>query len=110
MIAHGELNYIRISPNKVRQVIELIRYKDILTAQGILFNLNKRAKEHLVKLLKQVVNSAKQKGFSESELYISKLVCNPGPIWKRYKAAAFGRAVPIRRRTSHIYMEVDLKK
>ncbi|MCM8800712.1 MAG: 50S ribosomal protein L22 [Candidatus Omnitrophica bacterium] len=109
MIAKAELRFIRISPTKVNQVLELIRYKDIHEAEGILYNLNKRPKEYLIKLLKQAVTNAKNKGFNPEQLYISKIICNKGPIWKRYRAAAFGRAVPIRRRTSHIKIELDLK-
>lgn len=109
MIAKAELRFIRISPTKVNQVLKLIRNKDIPEAEGILYNLNKRPKEYLIKLLKQAVTNAKNKGFNPEQLYISKIICNKGPIWKRYKAAAFGRAVPIRRRTSHIKIELDLK-
>jgi len=42
-------------------------------------------------------------------LYISKIICNVGPTWKRYKAAAFGRASSIKKRTAHIKIELDLK-
>jgi large subunit ribosomal protein L22 len=109
MIAKAEGKFLRVSPTKVRQVIDLIRGKDALTAQGILMNVNKRPKEYLIKILKSVIANAKVKGFNAEQLYISKAVCNPGPSWKRFKAAAFGRAQPILKRTSHIRLEVDLK-
>lgn len=109
MIVKAEAKFLRISPAKVRQVIDLIRDKDVVEAEGILANLNKRPKEFLLKILKQAVANAKVKGFGPEQLYISKLICNVGPIWKRYKAAAFGRAAPIKKRTSHIRMELDLK-
>lgn len=109
MIVRAEGKFLRISPTKVRQIIDLIRDKDVLAAQGILTTLNKRAKEYLIKILNQAISNAKVKGFSSEKLYISKIICNNGPIWKRYKAAAFGRAVPIKRRTSHIRIELDLK-
>ncbi|MBM3250149.1 MAG: 50S ribosomal protein L22 [Candidatus Omnitrophica bacterium] len=109
MIAKAEAKYIRISPTKVRQVIDLIRYKDAKAAQGILTNLNKRPKEPLIKILNSAVANAKVKGFTLDQLYVSKAVCDPGPTWKRFKAAAFGRASPILRRTSHIRIELDLK-
>jgi len=96
-------------PAKVRQVIDLIRYKDVPVAEAILLNLNKRPKVYLIKLLKQAVANAKVKGFSPEQLYISKIICDNGPAWKRYKAAAFGRAAPIKKRTAHIKIELDLK-
>lgn len=100
---------MRVSPTKVRQVIDLIRNKDVTTAEAVLANLNKRPKEFLVKILKQAIANAKVKGFAREQLYISKIICDIGPIWKRFKAAAFGRAAPIQKRTSHIRIELDIK-
>ena len=109
MIVRAECKFLRISPSKTRQVLDLIRHKDVLEAQSILTNLNKRPKEYLLKILKSAVANAKVKGFNPEQLYISKIVCDAGPIWKRFKAAAFGRATPIQKRTSHIRIELDLK-
>lgn len=109
MIAKAEAKFIRISPTKVRQVMALIRNKDVLAAQAILINLNKRPKEYLIKILKQAIANAKVKGFNPAQLYISKIVCDGGPSWKRFKAAAFGRAAPIKKRTSHIKVELEIK-
>jgi len=109
MIAKAEAKFLRISPTKVRQVMDLIRNRDVLSAIGILVNLNKRPKEYLLKILKQAMANAKVKGITSEQLYISKIICNVGPSWKRYKAAAFGRAAPIKKRTSHIRIELDLK-
>ncbi len=109
MIAKAEGKFIRLSPSKVCQVMDLIRNKDCLMAESILLSLNKRPKEHLIKLLRSCRANAKVKGFNAEQLYISKLVCNPGPAWKRFKAAAFGRASPIKKRTCHIKIELDLK-
>jgi len=109
VIAKAESKFVRLSAPKVRQVMDLIRHKDVLTAQAILINLNKRPKEYLIKILKSAVSNAKVKGFNAEQLYISKIICNVGPTWKRYKAAAFGRAAPIKKRTSHIKIELDLK-
>ena len=109
MIVHAKGQYIRISPTKVRQVIDLIRGKDVIQAQSILLHLNKRSKEYLIKILKSAAANAKTKGFTADKLYISKALCNPGPMWKRFKAAAFGRAAGIVKRTAHIKIELDLK-
>lgn len=110
MIVKAEIKHIRLSPSKVRQVIDLIRLKDVQEAQAILFNINKRPKEILTKLLASAVANAKVKGFEPDKLFVSRIICNGGAAWKRYKAAAFGRAAPIRKRTSHIKIELDLKQ
>jgi large subunit ribosomal protein L22 len=109
MIVKAEAKFLRLVPNKVRQVIALLRNKDVPDAEAVLINLNKRPREYLLKILKQAVANAKVKGFSPQQLYISKITCNNGPAWKRFKAAAFGRAAPIKKRTSHIKIELDLK-
>ncbi len=109
MIAKAETKFLRISPTKVRQVIDIIRHKDVREAEAILVNLNKRPREYLIKILRSATANAKVKGFNPEQLYISRIICNIGPVWKRYKAAAFGRAAPIRKRTAHVRIELDLK-
>ena len=109
MIASAQGKFLRISPSKVRLVLDLIRGKDALVAQSILLHLNKRPKEYLIKILKSAIANAKVKGFVADKLYVSKVLCNPGPMWKRFKAAAFGRAASIVKRTVHIKIELDLK-
>ena len=109
MIAQAQGKFLRISPSKVRLVLDLIRGKDAVVAQSILLHLNKRPKEYLIKILKSAIANAKVKGFAAEKLYVSKALCNPGPMWKRFKAAAFGRASSIVKRTVHIKIELDLK-
>ena len=109
MIVKAEARYLKISPRKARQVADLISSKDVKEAESLLITLDKRPKECLIKILRSAIANAKVKGFNASQLYISRVICNSGPIWKRYKAAAFGRASSIKRRTSHIKIELDLK-
>jgi len=112
MIAKAKLKYVRMSPRKANQVIRLISGKPVGYALNVLFHINKRASHPLSKLLKSALSNAGNKGINTKDLnniYISKLVVNSGPILKRYKSAAFGRAVMIRKRTSHIEMELDSK-
>ena len=98
-----------MAPPKIRQVLALLRNKDVTEAQATLATINKRSKEFLSKLLDSAVANAKVKGFNAEQLYVSKIVCNSGPSWKRFKAAAFGRATPILRRTAHLKIELDVK-
>ncbi len=109
MIAKAEVEHIRMSPQKVRQVMDIIRNKDVAMARAILHTMNKRPTVTIGKILDSAVANAKVKGFAVEQLYISKIICNVGPSWKRFKAAAFGRATPILRRTSHIRIELDVK-
>jgi len=109
MIAKAKGRFLRISPRKTRQVVDLIKGQDVRAALSILANVNKRPRHHLEKILKSAVSNAVQKGLQEDKLYISKITADEGPMWKRYRAAAFGRATMIRRRTSHINIELDLK-
>lgn len=109
MIVKAQARFLRISPTKTRRVINLIRGKDVLPAMAILSNINARPREYLRKILDSAVANAKIKGFSPEQLYISRIICDNGPAWKRYRAAPFGRATMIRKRTSHIKIELDLK-
>jgi large subunit ribosomal protein L22 len=109
MLVKARAKFIRISPSRLREVMEHIRGKDVKAAEGILLNINKRAKNHIQKVLRSAVANARVKGFSPEQLYISKITADAGPIWKRYKAAAFGRAARICRRTSHMDIELNLK-
>lgn len=110
MVSRAIARYIRISPRRIRDVIPLIKGRDVKTALQVLKNLNKRANAPLEKVIRSAVANAKQKGFEEDTLLVSRVVANPGPMLKRYRAVAFGRAVMVRRRTSHIEVELDQRR
>lgn len=107
MVSKAVLRYLRISPRKVRQVINLVRGKDVDTAEVILNHLNKRPAVYVLKLLKSAIANAEYKGFKGRRLYISKITADGGPMLKRYRAVPFGRADMIRHRTTHITIELD---
>ena len=86
----------------------MIRGKDVLTSMALLKQTNKRVTDVITKILNSAVSNAKQKGLTESQLYISKITADQGPMWKRFRAATFGRATPILKRTSHLIIELDL--
>ena len=108
MIAKAELRFTRGSARKIRQVIDLIRNLSVKQAISILATVDKRPKVSVEKLLRSAISNAKNKGLKEDDLYISKIVADGAASWKRYKAAAFGRATGILKRTSHIKIELDL--
>ncbi len=108
MIAVAKSKYMRVSPTKVREVIDLLRGKDVNSAIAILTHLNKGFKDKIQKVLESAINNAKQKGLSEDQLFISKIFADQGPTWKRFRAAAFGRATRILKKTTHLTIELDV--
>lgn len=98
-----ELNNIRIAPRKSREVIDLIRNKDVNQARALLQFTVKRAAEPVLKLLNSAVASATHDvKLNESNLYISRIFVDEGPKLKRSFPMSRGRAYPIMKRTSHI--------
>ncbi len=109
MVARAVAKYVRMSPRKIRYVIDHLRGKSVLEAEKILVGIKKRAKYPVYKVLKSAVSNALQKNVPLEALYISKIVADQGPIWHRYRAGTMGRAMPIRKRTSHITVELDVR-
>jgi len=109
MIATAKGRFIRVAPRKVRQVIDLIRGQDVANSLTVLGQVNKSPTIHIKKVLNSAVSNAKQKGFTEDQLVISRIIADEGPMWKRFRAASFGRATPILKRTTHLTVELDLK-
>ena len=110
MEAKAYLKYARISPRKVKIVLDLIRGKDVATAMAILKNTPKSASEYLIKLLKSAVANAEHNfNMDASKLYVSECFVCPGPTLKRIQPRAQGRAFRIFKRTSHITLAVKEK-
>jgi len=109
MVGKATARYIRISPRKVRQVLDLIRGKSCVKALAELDHANKRAATHVGKLLRSAIRNVEQKdGHGPDRLFISKATADKGPTLKRFRARAMGRASAILKRMSHIYVELDL--
>lgn len=111
MIAKAKLRFTRGSARKIRTIIDLIKGKPVSEAKNILTAIdNRRYSKVLAKLLDSALSNMKSKGINSKDIYISKMTADNGPMWKRFRAASFGRANPILKRTSHINVELDLKK
>ncbi len=111
MISKASVSFVRISPRKVRYVIDLIRHKSVPQAQAILIGSPRRGGEILRKLLDQAVNAAERNSqVTPDQLVVSKALADGGPMMKRFRAATMGRANHIKKRTSHIQIELDLAK
>ena len=110
MVAKAHLKYARISPRKVKIVLDLIRGKDVATAMAILKNTPKSASEYLTKLLRSAVANAENNfNMDVTKLYVSECFVCPGPILKRIQPRAQGRAFRINKRTSHVTIAVSEK-
>ena len=111
MEAKAHLKYARISPRKVKIVCDLIRGKDTKTAKAILAQTPKAAAELMLKLLNSAVaNAENNHEMDPDNLYVSETFANPGPILKRIRPQARGRAFRIFKRTSHITIVVAEKE
>jgi large subunit ribosomal protein L22 len=92
-----------MSPRKVRLVAGLVRGLDVARAEAQLGLLNKAAALPVLKLLRSAIANAEHNNKLEKEgLFIKSITVDGGPMLKRWRPRAFGRAAPIRKRTSHI--------
>lgn len=106
--ARAVARYIRISSNKVRVVIDLIRGKSVKEAKAILANTPKAASEPVLKLLDSAVANAENNlELTRDNLYVAEAYANQGPTLRRYRPRAKGMASRIRKRTSHITIILD---
>lgn len=107
----AELNYLRISPRKVRLVSGLIRGLLLKDAEAQLRFLPKRASLPLLKLLKSAAANAEHNfNLEKRGLVVSEIRVDQGPVLKRFRARAFGRAAQILKRTSHITLVLESRE
>ena len=107
MEARAHLSHARITPRKVKIVLDLIRGKDAATAMAILKNTPKSASEYLVKLLGSAIANAEHNFHMDvTRLYVSECFVCPGPTLKRIMPRAKGSADRILKRTSHVTLVV----
>ncbi len=111
MEARANLRYARISPRKVQIVLDLIRGKDADLAMAILKNTPKAACEPLVKLLgSAMANAENNHNMDKNNLYVAECFVCPGPILKRIRPRAQGRAFRVLKRTSHVTLVLKEKE
>jgi len=104
----AKLNYLRMSPSKVRLVLDEIRGKKVDDAIAILSLSEKVAAEPILKLLNSAIANAENNlGMNRDELYVAETYANEGPTLKRIRPRARGRATRIRKRTSHVTIILD---
>jgi large subunit ribosomal protein L22 len=102
--------YMRMSPQKVRLVADLVRGKKVQEARNILLYTRKYAAGIVANVLKSAVaNAAQNPNIDENILYVKEIFVDQGPSLKRWRARAQGRAAGIKKRSSHITVILDEK-
>ena len=116
MEAKAVAKFIRMSPRKVRLVVDQIRGRSVNEAYALLQFSKKAAAEPIGKTLRSAVANAQYRADDQGEvvdiddLIVREAFVDEGPTLRRFRAAAMGRAAPIRKRTSHITVVVDTRE
>jgi len=108
MTAKASARNVRVSPRKVRLVIDSIRGKNVVRAVALLNTLRNRAVEPVLKVLQSAIaNADKNNPEAEVDKYkIIKAYVDEARTLKRFRARAMGRASGIKKRSSHITLEI----
>ncbi|MEJ7607056.1 MAG: 50S ribosomal protein L22 [Bryobacteraceae bacterium] len=109
--ARAEARYLRVSPQKARLVVDLIRGVQAGKAITILRSTNKRIAPTIEKVLRSAIANAENKSndVDVDKLYVSEAYVNEGPRLKRVRPAPMGRAYRYQRRIAHIALTVRQK-
>ena len=107
----AEARYIRISPQKARLVVDLIRGISADAARLMLRTVNKRIAPTVLKVLESAIANAKNSAtdIDVDRLVVSEAYVNEGPRQKRIRPAPMGRAYRYQRRSSHIVIKLAEK-
>ena len=111
--AHAMARHVRMSPQKARLVIDLIRGQKAQDALQSLRYTPKRAAKHVEKVLRSAIANAEKKAedsgapLDVDQLYVNKAFVNEGSRWKRLRPAPMGRAFRYQKRTAHIWVGVS---
>ena len=108
-LARAVARHVRMTPRKVGYVAVPLRKQTVAAALARLSVTNRRAAKPLAKLVASAFANARQRHpeLREEDVVITKLVADEGPRWMRFRAAAFGRAARILKRTTHITVELE---
>jgi large subunit ribosomal protein L22 len=106
--AVARARYVRMSPMKVRRVVDLVRGMPVGQAASVLQFAEQAAAKPVAKLVASAVANAENNfDLDPTTLVISTITVDEGPTMKRFQPRAQGRAYRIRKRTSHITVEVE---
>jgi large subunit ribosomal protein L22 len=109
----AEMRYLRVSPQKARLVLELIKGRKVEEARNTLLFTKKRVAAHVGKLLQSALDNAnflsaeKNLDVDIDNLYVKNAIANEGPRMKRIRPAPQGRAFRYQRRIAHIILTLE---
>jgi ribosomal protein L22 len=110
LTVRARARYVRHAPRKARLVIDHIRGKDVDQARAILMHTPRAASRDVLKLLDSAIaNAENNHDLVADDLKVGKAYVDEGPTLKRYRPRALGRATRIRKRTSHMTIELVSK-
>jgi large subunit ribosomal protein L22 len=102
----ARLKFLRIAPRKTRQVINLVRGKNVEDAIAILQFTHRSASEPVSKLILSAMENARVAGANVDNLVVHRIFVDEGPTLRRFRPRAQGRATRINKRTSHVTCEL----
>lgn len=109
MEATARITFVRGSARKARLVLDTIRYKRVSDAQSLLRYSKRRSAVIIHKLLESAIANARHKDPKAdiAKMYVTKATADIGPVMKRFRPRAQGRAFMIRKPTCHIALEIQ---
>ena len=108
--ARATATNVRVTPRKVRLVIDQVRGKDVSVALGLLNNINRAASEPVSKLIRSAAaNAVNNFGMDKESLYVAEIYANDGLKMRRYLPRAKGSASGLVKRTSHITVVLKMR-
>lgn len=111
MEASAKLSMVRLSPQKTRLLVDMVRGQQIQAALNILRFSPQPSAKLVAKLLHSAMANAEQKGCSDvDKLFVKTIFVDGGPVLKRFMPRAQGRATKIRKPTSHVSVVLAEKK
>ena len=106
--AYASARFVRITPQKARRVVDMVRGMDVEDALNVLQFAPQAAAETVYKVLASAVaNAETTEGLDTNGLVLTKAMVDEGPTMKRWRARAQGRASRINKRTSHVTLVVQ---
>jgi len=102
----ARLKFLRVAPRKTRQIVNLVRGKNVEEAIALLQFTHRSASEPVSKLIISAMENARVAGANVDNLFIHRIFVDEGPTLRRFRPRAQGRATRINKRTSHVTCEL----